>query len=83
MTVVSSRIPAVEADLHALVACQRAAQRTVEGQRGVHGDEITPGLAGIVADAVDGNAVLRRLVSTVTACEVVAPTLPAWSTTRT
>ena len=54
-------VPAVQADLHALVVCQRAAQRTVDGQRGVHGDEITPGLAGIFADAVDGDAVLRRL----------------------
>ena len=54
-------IPAVQADLHALIAGQRAAQRTVDGQRGVHGDEITAGLTGIVADAVDGDAVLRRL----------------------
>ncbi len=58
---VNPRIAAVEADLHPLVARQRAAQRTVDGQRGVHGDEITAGLPGILADAVDGDAVLRRL----------------------
>ena len=56
---VNPGIAAVEAYLHALIACQRAAQRTVNGQRGVHGDEVAAGLPGIFANAVNSDAILR------------------------